>query len=91
MSQSVCLVPDDEYQLVVLDSVGDGMCCGYGDGSATLYQLTVDDSNVLITSSNGRLVMSSTKSIPNSSCIVSRMTFTIADSARATIILILYL
>jgi hypothetical protein len=49
LSQSVCLVPDDEYQLVVLDSVGDGMCCGYGDGSATLYQLTVDDSNVLIT------------------------------------------
>jgi hypothetical protein len=34
LSQSVGVVPGDEYQLVVLDSVGDGMCCGYGDGSA---------------------------------------------------------
>jgi hypothetical protein len=29
MSQSVGLVPGDEYQLVILDSVGD--YCGYGD------------------------------------------------------------
>jgi hypothetical protein len=31
MSQSVGLVPGDEYQLVILYSVGDGTCCGYGD------------------------------------------------------------
>jgi serine/threonine protein phosphatase PrpC len=32
---------------VMLDSVGDSMCCSYGDGSAARYA-TVDDSNVLI-------------------------------------------
>jgi hypothetical protein len=37
LSQSVGVVPGDEYQLVVLASVGGGMCCGYGDGSAALY------------------------------------------------------
>jgi hypothetical protein len=36
-SQSVEWVPYDEYQLVVFDSVIDGMCCGYGDRSALLY------------------------------------------------------
>ena len=29
-SQSVGLAPSDEHQLVIHDSVGDGMCCGYG-------------------------------------------------------------
>jgi hypothetical protein len=48
LSQSVGLVPGDEYQLVILASVGDGMCYGYGDGSVELYA-TVDDSDVLIT------------------------------------------
>lgn len=38
-------------QRVVLDSIGDGMCCGYGDNSIALYT-TVDDSDVLITLSN---------------------------------------
>jgi hypothetical protein len=33
------LVPGDEYQLVILDSVGDGTCCGYGDWFAALYAL----------------------------------------------------
>jgi hypothetical protein len=36
-SQSVDLVSDDEYQLVMLDSVGEGLCCGYVDGSAVLF------------------------------------------------------
>jgi hypothetical protein len=36
-SQSVDLVSDDEYHLVMLDSVGDAMCCGYADGSAVLF------------------------------------------------------
>jgi hypothetical protein len=31
LSQSVCLVPGDEYQLVIFDSVDDGMCCGNGE------------------------------------------------------------
>jgi hypothetical protein len=31
------LVPSDEYRLVIHDSSSDGMCCGYGDGSALLY------------------------------------------------------
>jgi hypothetical protein len=33
-------------------TLGDGMCCGYGDGSTALYA-TLDDANVLIKSSNG--------------------------------------
>jgi hypothetical protein len=36
-SQPVGLVPDEEYQRVILDSVGDGTFCGYGDRSAALY------------------------------------------------------
>jgi hypothetical protein len=36
-SQPVGLVPDEEYQLVILDSVGDRTFCGYADGSAALY------------------------------------------------------
>jgi hypothetical protein len=32
---------------MISDSVGDGTCCGYGDGSAAFYA-TVDDYNVLI-------------------------------------------
>ena len=73
LSQSVGLVPGDEFQLIILDSVGNGMYWGYGDGSATLYS-TVDDSDLLITASNGVPVMNSTKSMRNVSRIVSRMT-----------------
>ena len=50
--QSVGLVPGDDYQVVILDSIGDGMCLRYGDGSLTLYA-TADDSELLVTSSNG--------------------------------------
>ena len=58
MLQSDGVVPGNEYQLVILDSVGDGMCCGYGDGSAALYA-TADDFNVLIyTSGNSVPAMS---------------------------------
>jgi hypothetical protein len=49
------------------------MCCGSGDGSAVLYA-TVDDSDVLITSSDCVPVMNSSKSMYHVSCIVSRMT-----------------
>jgi hypothetical protein len=35
LSQSVGLDPGDEHQLVILSSVGDGMCCGYGDGDGS--------------------------------------------------------
>jgi hypothetical protein len=54
--RSVGLVPGDEYQLGILDFVGDGMRCGYGDRSGTLYT-TVDDADMLITSSSVMLVM----------------------------------
>jgi hypothetical protein len=27
--QSIRLVPGDDYQVVILDSIGDGMCLGY--------------------------------------------------------------
>jgi hypothetical protein len=58
---------------MILDSVGDGMYRGYEDGSAALYA-TADDSDMLITSSNGMLVMNSTNSMRNASCIVAQMT-----------------
>jgi hypothetical protein len=58
--RSVGLVPGDEYQLAILDFVGDGMRCGYGDRSDSLYP-TVDDANMIITSSNIVPVMGSTK------------------------------
>jgi hypothetical protein len=69
LSQSVDFVSGDEHQLVILDSGGDGMCCGYRDGLDALYA-TVDDSDELITTSNGVPVMSPTKSIRD----VSQMT-----------------
>ncbi len=59
LSESVGLVPGDEYQLVILDSVGDGMCCANGEGSIALY-VTIDDTDVLITSSNGTFGTSQT-------------------------------
>jgi hypothetical protein len=36
-SQSISLVSGDEYQLVILYSVDDGVCCDYGEGSAVRY------------------------------------------------------
>lgn len=59
LSEAVGLVPSDEYQLVILDSVGDGMCCAFGKGSIALYA-TVDDTDVLITSSSGAFGTSQT-------------------------------
>jgi trypsin len=59
LSESVGLVPGDEYQLVILDSIGDGMCCGFGEGSIALYE-TVGGTDVLITSSNGAFGTSQT-------------------------------
>jgi hypothetical protein len=54
---------------VILVSVGDLSCCGYAR-SAALYA-TVDNSNVLITSSNGVPLMIPTKSMGK--CIVHRI------------------
>jgi hypothetical protein len=45
-------------QLAILDSVGDSMCYGYGDG---FRRATMDDSDVLIASSNGVPVVTFTK------------------------------
>jgi trypsin len=59
LSESVGLVPGDEYQLVILDSVGDGMCCAFGEGSIALYA-TVDGMDELITSSSGAFGTSQT-------------------------------
>jgi hypothetical protein len=41
LSQAVDLVPGDEYELVVLDLAGDGMCCLFGEGSIDLV-LVID-------------------------------------------------
>jgi hypothetical protein len=59
------------------------MCYGYGDGSAALYA-TADDSDMLITSSNGVLVMNSTNSMRNVSCIVSPMTLALQTQCSAS-------
>ena len=63
LSESVGLVPGDEYQLVILDSMGDGMCCAFGEGSIALYE-TVQDIDilydVLLTSSKGAFGTSQT-------------------------------
>jgi hypothetical protein len=64
LSQSIGLVPGVQCQLAILDSVGDGVCWAYRDGSAALY---ATDSDVLVTSINGVLVISSTKSMQNAS------------------------
>jgi hypothetical protein len=52
MWQSVGVVPGNDYHFVILNSIGDGMCLGYGDGSLTRYA-TANDSELLVTSSNG--------------------------------------
>jgi hypothetical protein len=44
---------------VILDAFGNGMCCAYGEGSIALYAV-VDDSDMLITSSNGTFGFSQT-------------------------------
>jgi len=40
---------DNCYRFVILDSVGDGICCGFGNGS---YSLSDDDGNVIISGGN---------------------------------------
>merc|ERR1712176_1599078 len=42
ISELLCL-PDSEYTFTISDQYGDGICCGYGQGS---YSLTVDGSLV---------------------------------------------
>jgi hypothetical protein len=49
---SVGVVPGDDYQFVILNSIGDVTCLGYADGSLTLYA-TADDSEFNVTSSIG--------------------------------------
>jgi hypothetical protein len=70
MNESVGLVPGVDNKLVIHDSVVDGMCCGYGDGSIALYA-TVHTSDVLIISSNGAFGTSQTN------------VFTVSDLALA--------
>jgi hypothetical protein len=41
LSQSVNLIPGQEYRLAVRDSVGDGIYCDYGEGAIAVYA-TVD-------------------------------------------------
>ncbi|WP_353780180.1 hypothetical protein [Winogradskyella sp. 3972H.M.0a.05] len=43
LTEDLCL-PDGCYTFTIFDSFGDGICCGYGDGS---YEITLDG-NVLI-------------------------------------------
>jgi hypothetical protein len=70
LSQYIVLVPGDEHQLVILDSIGDGICYSTETGSPHFAQLWTIESDVLITSSDGVPVMSPTKNntvhrIPN--------------------------
>jgi hypothetical protein len=59
LSRAVDLIAGDEYELEIIDSVGDGMCCLYGEGSINLYA-TVDRVDALLTSSNGSFGSSQT-------------------------------
>jgi trypsin len=52
LSEPVDLVPGEEYRLIVRDSIGDGMCCDYGQGSIAVYA-TVDGVDEELTSSDG--------------------------------------
>jgi hypothetical protein len=73
-SQYVGLVPSEdkeEYHLVIHDSIASATC--FLDKETALY-VTVNDSDVIITSSNGVAVMTSTKSMRYALCIVSRRT-----------------
>lgn len=53
LSQDVELVTGDEYDLEILDSVGDGMCCQFGNGSIALYAIVDGFDEFMITASNG--------------------------------------
>jgi hypothetical protein len=46
LTDSVGLVADKIYQLVILVSAGDALSCGCGDESTALYN-TVDDSDTM--------------------------------------------
>lgn len=68
--ENICL-PDGCYDLVVNDSHGDGMCCGYGDGS---YSLATETGTIL--ASGGAFGTSETTSFcveqnPGVGCVVS--------------------
>jgi hypothetical protein len=52
LSEKVDLIPGEEYRLVLRDSIGDGMCCDYGEGSIAVYA-TVDGVDEELTSSDG--------------------------------------
>jgi hypothetical protein len=51
LSQSVGLVPGDEHQLVIFDSVGDGMYCDYRDGLYALLRALRNCGRLIITCS----------------------------------------
>lgn len=45
INQSFNVVPNECYTFTIFDSAGDGICCGFGNGS---YELTTDDATVII-------------------------------------------
>ena len=45
--EEIVYIDDGEYRFTIYDSVGDGICCGYGDG---LYSLKVNDDLVMLES-----------------------------------------
>jgi hypothetical protein len=49
---SADLVPGETYDLVLLDSVGDGICCQFGEGSIEVYE-AVNGQKIVLTSSDG--------------------------------------
>jgi trypsin len=51
-SESIDLIPGQSYRLSLRDTIGDGMCCDYGEGSIVVYA-TVDGVVEVLTSSDG--------------------------------------
>jgi trypsin len=49
---SADLVPGETYDLVLLDSVGDGICCQFREGSIEVYE-AVNGQKITLTSSDG--------------------------------------
>ncbi len=45
INQAFNVVPNECYTFTIFDSQGDGICCGFGNGS---YQLTTDNATVIV-------------------------------------------
>jgi hypothetical protein len=80
VSQSVGMLPGDKDQPMILDSVGDGMCCGYiqrgvtyGEGSTT-HLWTILAGSLVVTSSNDvPITVRVRQNMRNLQCIVSQI------------------